>query len=76
MLRRHMARRLTVRQVVWQGCDGTNCDDGGNDFEIFLYDGETTTQLTDNSYDDVAPQISGSNVVWRGAGDIFVYDGR
>jgi len=25
----------------------------------------TTTQLTDNSYDDAHPQVSGSNVAWR-----------
>jgi len=30
----------------------------------------TVTQLTDNSYDDKAPQVSGSNVVWSG------YDGN
>ena len=49
--------------VVWQGFDG-------NDDEIFLYDGNSTTQLTNNSYDDSWPvHIYGSNVVWQG------YDG-
>ena len=32
--------------VVWEGYDGT-------DWEIFLYDGIETIQLTDNSYDDL-----------------------
>ncbi|GAH34114.1 unnamed protein product, partial [marine sediment metagenome] len=33
---------------------------------IFLWDGNTITQVTDNSYDNYYPQISGSNVVWDG----------
>ncbi|MEO2049073.1 MAG: hypothetical protein ABGX16_21145 [Pirellulales bacterium] len=28
--------------------------------------GWTVTQLTDNSYNDLDPQVSGSNVVWKG----------
>ena len=46
--------------MVWDGWDG-------NDYEIVLYDGTTTTQLTNNSYDDSYPQVSGSNVVWHGS---------
>ena len=34
--------------------------------EIYLWDGATTTQITDNSTDDWHPAISGSNVVWHG----------
>ena len=34
----------------------------------------TVSQLTNNSYIDQFPQIYGSNVVWRGEGDIFLYD--
>ncbi|MCK4885897.1 MAG: hypothetical protein KAS96_00850, partial [Planctomycetes bacterium] len=52
----------------WYGHDGS-------DYEIFFYDGTTTTQITDNSYEDQGPQVSGSNVVWRGAEEIFFYDG-
>ena len=39
------------------------------------------TQLTDNSYDDFYPQVSGSNVVWHGfggsggTGEVFLYNG-
>ena len=48
----------------------------GDESEIFLYDGNNTIQLTDNSYNDVVPQISGSTVVWTGYdggdGDIFM----
>ena len=58
--------------VVWLGYDG-------NDFEVFLYDGSTTTQLSDNSYDDCWPQVSGSNVVWSGYDgndyEVLLYDG-
>lgn len=45
--------------VVWDGYDGSA-------YEIFLYDGTSTTQLTNNSYDDRQPQIYGSSVVWDG----------
>ncbi len=59
--------------VVWQGL-------GGTDREIFLYDGNTTHQLTDNAFDDVNAQISGSRVVWQGYDghdwEIYLYDGN
>ena len=61
--------------VVWEGYDGT-------DWEIFLYDGIETIQLTDNSYDDFNPQINNNGyVVWEGQSvggadyEIFLYDG-
>ncbi len=39
----------------------------GIDGEIFLYDGTTVTQLTDNDYGDDSPQINDSGeVVWQG----------
>ena len=43
-------------QVVWEGYDGT-------DWEIFFYNGTTTTQLTNNSYDDTHPQINDNGYV-------------
>jgi len=42
--------------VVWYGWDGT-------DYEIFLYNGTTTTQLTNNSYGDYFPQINDNGSV-------------
>ena len=64
--------RMDGNGVVWLGRDG-------NDDEIFLYDGTSVTQLTDNSVSDKQPQISGSNVVWAGGfgynSEIFLYDG-
>ena len=33
------------------------------------------TQLTDNNYEDLNPQIDGSNVVWQGNNGVFLYDG-
>jgi len=56
----------------------------GNDYEIFLSNGASVTQLTDNDYDDEQPQIHGTHVVWAGypegnpdggPGEIFHYDG-
>ena len=51
--------QIDGKLVVWSGHDG-------NDYEIFLYDGKQTTQLTDNGYNDEEPQIDGNNVVWKG----------
>ncbi|MHC4180483.1 MAG: PEP-CTERM sorting domain-containing protein [Planctomycetota bacterium] len=62
------------------GSAGVYTDFDGTEGDIFLYDGTSTTKLTDNDYDEFSPQISGSNVVWTGRPDgqdweIFVYDG-
>ncbi len=35
----------------------------------------TVTQITNNSYDDQGPTISGNNIAWQARGDIFLYDG-
>jgi len=52
---------------------------GGHDYEIFLYDGMGTVQLTNNDHDDEYPRIYSSNVVWIGGDghdcEIFLYDG-
>ena len=53
--------------VVWEGWDGS-------DYEIFLWDGTSTTQITNNHFatgdlrvpSDIWADISGSNVVWQG----------
>jgi len=58
--------------VVWYGGDkadpkrsASRIEVGGPNNEIFLYNGNTTEQLTDNSYYDGAPQINTSgHVVW------------
>ena len=49
---------ISGNNVVWQQ------DDGNYDWEIYLYDGSTTTQLTDNDFRNYSPSISGNNVVW------------
>jgi Ca2+-binding RTX toxin-like protein len=61
--------------VVWYGYDG-------NDSEIYFWNGNTTTQVTNDStgdYYDYYPQISGNNVVWtRSDGndyEIYFWDG-
>ena len=44
--------------VVWRAHDG-------NDFEIYLYDGEKTLQITDNAKFDANPLVTASGrVVW------------
>jgi len=64
--------QVSGNNVVWEGFDG-------NDYEIFLFDGATTSQLTSNSSQDHQAHVSGDNVVWRGefGGDveILLYDG-
>jgi hypothetical protein len=62
----------------WMDPDGT---DESPDSEIFLYDSATgtTTQLTNNDYDDWFPQISGLDyAVWMGNDgndwEIYLYD--
>lgn len=73
---------ISGKNVAWQGWDG-------HDYDIFLFDGQTTKQLTDNSYDDVlgtphyARQVNSNGaVVWSGRtggtssdSEIFRYDG-
>lgn len=55
--------------VVWQALDGA-------DFEIYRYNGTTTTKLTNNNSDDTAPQISGNKIVWDAPNDkIALYNG-
>ena len=49
---------ISGNNVVWAESDG-------NDLEIFLYDGNTTTQITDNDLDDSLPDIDGDNIVWQ-----------
>ena len=54
---------ISGSNVVWWGYDG-------GDWEIYLWEGGTTTQITNNSTGDSAPAISGSNLVWN------AYDGN
>jgi cysteine-rich repeat protein len=61
-------------RVVWVASDG-------NDDEIFAYDGVSTVPLSDNDYDDAAPDVFGGSAAWVGypdsiaEGEIFVHDG-
>ena len=61
--------------------------DDGNGSEIFFYDGNTITELTNNDVFDSFPQISGNNLVWyrssnnpfldlENGGEIIFYDGN
>jgi hypothetical protein len=53
-------------RVVWHASDG-------NDDEIFLWNGSTTQQLTDNATDDRNADISGSRVTWESADGVQVW---
>ena len=59
-------------QVVWSGFDG-------HDFEIYLWDGTSVRQLTDNETDDTEPRVHDGKVVWQGSdgsdSEIFYWDG-
>lgn len=77
--------QMSGKYVVWQQNDG-------NDWEIFYYDGNSVTQVTDNNDDDrlmwnletsnPGQNISGKNIVWfrqsyyPGREDIYFYDGN
>jgi Tol biopolymer transport system component len=67
-------------QMVWTGCPngaGGVCED--EEMEIFMYDGTSVAQLTDDSLCDRAPQINNDGtVVWEkvdGDSEIFLFDG-
>ena len=66
--------QISGSNVTWMVYDG-------NDYDVFLYDGSSVTQISDSSYDDWYPQISGTNVVWLGYdgngndSEIFFFDG-
>lgn len=63
---------ISGANVVWSGFDG-------NDLEVFLYNGTTSIQLTNNDIDDIPEGISGSNVIWNSiensANKAFFYNG-
>jgi hypothetical protein len=63
---------ISGNNVVWTGSSGY-------DYEIYFWDGSTTTQLTNYFTYDNNPQISGNNVVWYGYDgydtDIYFWDG-
>jgi hypothetical protein len=69
--------------VVWSGCDSETCNNP-IETEIFLYDGTSTAQLTNDTYSDSTPQINDNGyVVWRqcppiidgSTCEILLYDG-
>ncbi len=58
---------IAGKKVVWSESVSGNS-------EIFMYDGSTTIQLTDNSYDDSLPRIHDDRIVWLGNNEIFLYE--
>jgi cysteine-rich repeat protein len=69
------------RQLRMDGARAVWVDEVGGDTEIFLSDGTSVTQLTNNAFDDESPAIHGTDVVWVGfpdsasEGEIFHFDG-
>lgn len=59
--------------TVWQGWVG-------NDWEIFLLEGNNLTMVTDNTTHDITPSINGTHIIWQsfetGAWQMKVYDMR
>lgn len=53
----NMEPKVSKEGVVWQAWDG-------NDWEIMMFDGTYTDQLTDNLTQDVAPAIDDGYVLW------------
>jgi len=54
-------------------------DPVSRDWEIFHWDGASTTQRTSKSYDDTFPQIQNGQIVWYGSDgngyETFYWDG-
>ena len=73
--------QLKVNLLVWQARGGTaGAASGSDDWEIFLFniESQVMTQVTDDDYDDIAPQTDGDYVVWQKhdtsrANQIFLY---
>jgi beta propeller repeat protein len=67
-----MYPKVSGSRVVWRG-------KSGSDYDIYLYDGTSTTRLTNNTVDESVPDVSGSLVAWSGwTGsdyDIYIYNG-
>src|SRR5690606_27206597 len=53
----NMEPKISRDGVVWQAWDD-------NDWEIMYFDGDFTTQITDNEVQDVAPVIEDGYVLW------------
>lgn len=64
--------KISGNNVVWTDFDGT-------DLEIYLYNGSTTLQLTNNASHDKLLQISGNNAIWSSFDgndtEIYLYNG-
>lgn len=54
----NMEPKVSDAGIVWQAWDG-------NDWEIMLFDGSYTEQLTNNDSQDVAPVIQDGYVLWN-----------
>ena len=71
--------RVSDTAVVWSGDTGPPFS--GQPEHIYLYDGETTRQISLDGYENKCPELCGSRVVWLGRRsdeddwDVFYYDG-
>jgi len=71
------------RIVFVADSDGSNAD-GGDDIYLYtdssyLYDSSNLKQITNDSYNDDSPVVSGNNIAWfkdNGNGEVYFYDGR
>lgn len=81
--------KLDAGQIAWIGVDPGSCDSSSGDWipcdtEIYLWDGTTRRQLTQNFYSDVDPALHSGRVAWRAnmplpdgrvTSEVFFYDG-
>ncbi len=56
--------QLSDSLLAWSGFDG-------NDNEIYVFDGHSVFQLTDNDYDDIRVQVDGTRLAWLGDNQVF-----
>ncbi len=54
----NMEPKVSDSGIVWQAWDG-------NDWEIMLFDGKYTEQITDNESQDVAPVVQDRYILWN-----------
>ncbi len=65
---------MSGNNIVWKG-------EGNNTYNLYLYDGINTIELTNNIYysDELGVQLDGNNVIWRKYDghdyEIYWYDG-
>ncbi|NQT86762.1 PEP-CTERM sorting domain-containing protein [bacterium] len=71
-------QKISGSNIVWKGRTASDPDWS----EVYLYDGTTTTNISNNDISDYWPHVSGSNIAWYSSDgtpandtEVFFYDG-